>query len=64
MDKIISSDKKAKINMLGFSIEVIGAGFISFGVFSIPLKLFGNELFSELIIAVGTVIMIIGRFLR
>ena len=57
-------EKKARINMAGFSIELIGAGMISFGVFTIPLRIFGNELISELIIAVGTVVMLAGRFLR
>lgn len=48
----------------GFTIELIGAALVSFGVLTIPFRLFGNELISEFIVAIGTLIMIVGRFLR
>lgn len=57
-------NKQGKLNVFGFSVELFGALTVSVGVFTIPLKIFSNELISELIIALGTIVMIAGRFLR
>ena len=57
-------NKIGKFNLTGFSVEIIGALMVSLGVFTIPLRFFPNELVSELVIAAGTLLMIVGRFLR
>lgn len=57
-------NRKGKANALGFAIEIIGAALISIGAFSIPLRFFGSAPIAELVIAVGTLLMAVGRLLR
>ena len=56
--------KAAKVQFVGFCVELFGAGMVALGVFSIPFRLFVNTLVGELLVALGMLILLIGRFFR
>ncbi|MBI4140169.1 hypothetical protein HY483_04415 [Candidatus Woesearchaeota archaeon] len=59
-------DKQGNIHSstIGFFLEVTGSLLISFGVLSIPTNLFSNSLVPEFLVALGTIIMIGGKFFK